>query len=60
MAAPKGHKKLPAGVRCRCIKLWQDGDDFYCCNVGATVDAFGNATGNDDLDRRIRDLRKPE
>jgi hypothetical protein len=31
MAAPDEYRKLPAGVRCRCLKLWREGDDFYCC-----------------------------
>lgn len=28
---PLGYGKLPTGVRCRCIKLWTDGVDHYCC-----------------------------
>ena len=36
MAAPDEYRKLPAGVRCRCLKLWREGDDFYCC-TGATA-----------------------
>lgn len=35
MAAPEGYKKLPKGVRCRCIRLWQEpeagGLRHYCC-----------------------------
>lgn len=28
---PAGYSKLPAGVRCRCPKLWFDGKDHFCC-----------------------------
>lgn len=32
---PAGYKKLPDGVRCRCIKLFVHGAEYYCCNPGA-------------------------
>lgn len=34
---PAGYGKLPKGVRCRCMKLWTDGVDHYCCKGGSTL-----------------------
>lgn len=36
MTPPHGYKKLPPGVRCRCVHLWADPDnpDYWCCNDG--------------------------
>ena len=31
LPVPDGYHKLPHGVRCRCIQLWTDGRDFFCC-----------------------------
>lgn len=33
MIPPEGYKKLPLGVRCRCVRLWRDPDsaDHWCC-----------------------------
>jgi hypothetical protein len=28
---PAGYSRLPDGVRCRCIRLWTDGERYYCC-----------------------------
>lgn len=34
MAVPSGYKKLPSGVRCRCIRLWRDPDgSHWCCKT---------------------------
>ncbi len=33
---PAGYSKLPDGERCRCIKLWQGSDGFYCCKPRAS------------------------
>lgn len=30
---PAGYSKLPDGVRCRCVRLWADGESHYCCNL---------------------------
>ena len=35
MAPPQGYTKLASGLRCRCVNLWQEGDDFYCCKLNA-------------------------
>jgi hypothetical protein len=29
---PSGYGKLPDGAKCRCLNLWADGTDYYCCN----------------------------
>lgn len=31
MPAPSGYRKLPVGVKCRCLLLWKEGADWYCC-----------------------------
>lgn len=32
MAAPQGYRKLPDGVRCRCMNLWAEADgSHWCC-----------------------------
>lgn len=32
---PEGFRRLPAGVRCRCIRLWRGASgDHYCCRPG--------------------------
>jgi hypothetical protein len=34
--APAGYRKLANGVRCRCVRLWQDGHGgYYCCRPDA-------------------------
>ena len=30
---PAGYTKLPNNARCRCVKLWTDGVDHYCCKA---------------------------
>ena len=35
MEAPAGYMKLADGVRCRCVRLWTDGTDHYCCKGAA-------------------------
>lgn len=37
LSAPAGYSKLPAGVRCRCPKLWFDGTDHYCCKIASAI-----------------------
>lgn len=32
---PEGYEKLPDGVRCRCVHLWQFGEDYFCCKQKA-------------------------
>ena len=32
ISPPEGYRKLPAGARCRCIRLWFDGTDHWCCD----------------------------
>ncbi len=31
-STPDGYKELPAGVLCRCIRMYKAGDKYYCCN----------------------------
>jgi hypothetical protein len=41
---PEGYTKLPAGVRCKCIRSWKYGDEYWCCN-GAPIAGEGAAAG---------------
>lgn len=34
---PYWYRKLPMGLRCRCINLWQDGDTYYCCRAASAA-----------------------
>lgn len=38
---PDHYSKLPKGVRCRCLRLWSYGEDYYCCK-GATAASATN------------------
>lgn len=31
MDRPEHYQKLPKGIRCRCLRLWQDADGAYWC-----------------------------
>ena len=41
MPVPAGYTKLPFAVRCRCPKLYQQGDEFYCCTPGGQREEIG-------------------
>ena len=44
MSAPAGHTKLPPGIRCRCLNLWQENDgEFWCCKPVADCDHIFSA-----------------
>ena len=53
--ASHGYRILPPGVRCRCVHLYKDGDDYYCCNGNAEPIQIEDAVTNR-FDRSIRQL----
>lgn len=47
MPAPAGYNKLPDGVRCRCLNLWQEADgSFWCCKDAPVETAITAVCGN--------------
>ncbi len=44
---PNGYHPLPEGMRCKCIKAWQDGKgNFWCCQPIALAPAETQKAGD--------------
>lgn len=54
MNIPDGYNQLPNGIRCRCVRLWVDGDKYYCCGAGSDQSIVYDVDGRMDAPNPYR------